>query len=181
VDSLTLNAKSPAMTDPFSVAIRIAGLISLGIQVTGSLVKFYTSYKGQGSDLTRTTEKLESLLHTFQFLDEALQSRTFRPDEVDLIKNIESSIHKCDDLIQELKQECEKLDKASINAIKGTIKGRASHRRASHKGASHWRASHRDASHRGASHRGISHGVPLIGVTLLGMPLLACLSLAYLS
>jgi hypothetical protein len=110
------------MTDPFSVATGIAGLISLGIQVTGSLVKFYTSYKGQDSDVTRTTEKLESLLHTFQFLDATLQSRTFRPDEVDLIKNIESSIHKCDDLIQELKQECEKFDKASINGIKGTIK-----------------------------------------------------------
>jgi hypothetical protein len=120
--SLTLNAEAPAMTDPLSVAAGIAGLISLGIQVTGSLVQFYTSYKGQDSDVTRTTEKLESLLHTFQFLDAGLQSRTFRPDEQDLIKNIESSIHKCDDLIQELKEECEKFDKASINGIKGTIK-----------------------------------------------------------
>src|SRR5437764_9258841 len=110
------------MTDPVSVTAGIVGLISFGIQVTGSLVKFYTSYKGQDSDVSRTTEKLESLLHTFQFLDAALQSRTFRPDEVDLIQNIESSIHKCDDLIQELKQECEKFNKASINGIKGTIK-----------------------------------------------------------
>jgi ankyrin repeat domain-containing protein 50 len=110
------------MTDPLSVTAGIAGLISLGIQVTGSLVKFYTSYKGQDADVTRTIEKLEGLLHTFQFLDAALQSRTFRPDEQDLIKNIESSIRKCDDLIQELKEECEKFDKASINGIKGTIK-----------------------------------------------------------
>jgi ankyrin repeat domain-containing protein 50 len=36
------------MTDPLSVAAGVAGLISLGIQVTESLVKFYTSYKGQG-------------------------------------------------------------------------------------------------------------------------------------
>jgi ankyrin repeat domain-containing protein 50 len=110
------------MTDPLSVAAGIAGLISLGIQVTQSLVEFYTSYKSQDSDVTRTTEKLESLLHAFQFLEAALQNRTFRPDEQDLIKNIESPIHKCDELIQELKGECEKFDKASTNGIKGTIK-----------------------------------------------------------
>ena len=117
---VTLNAEAPAM-DPFSAAAGIAGLISLGIQVTGSLVKFYTSYKGQDSDVTRMTEQLESLLHTFELLDRALQSRTFRPDE-ELIKNVESSIHKCDDLIQEFKQKCEKFDKASIHGIKGAIK-----------------------------------------------------------
>jgi ankyrin repeat domain-containing protein 50 len=91
------------MTDSLSVAARI------GIEVTQSLVEFYTSYKGQDADVARTTEKLESLLDTFQFLYAALQSRTFQPDEQDLIKNIESSIHKCDDVIQELKEECEKF------------------------------------------------------------------------
>ena len=87
------------MTDPLSVAAGISGLISLGIVVIESLVKFYTSYKGQDTDVIRTTEKLESLLGTFQFLHTALQRRTFRPDEQDLIKNIESSIHKCDEVI----------------------------------------------------------------------------------
>jgi ankyrin repeat domain-containing protein 50 len=110
------------MTDPLSVAAGIAGLISLGIQVTESLVKFYTSYKSQDADVARTTENLENLLSSFKFLSSALQNRTFRPDERDLIRNIESSIHKCDDLIQELKEECEKFDKASVIGIKGTIK-----------------------------------------------------------
>lgn len=116
--------------DPLSVAAGIAGLISLGIQVTGSLVKFYTSYSGQDTDVTRTTGKLESLLDTFQFLQTALQSRTFQPDEQDLIKNIESSIRQCDELIQELKEECEKCEKASTTGIKGTI--RAAGRRAAY-------------------------------------------------
>jgi ankyrin repeat domain-containing protein 50 len=109
------------MTDPLSVAAGIAGLISLGIQVTKSLVKFYTSYKGQDNDVIRMTEKLESLLGMFQFLHGALQRRIFRSHEQDLIKNIESSIHKCDELIEELKEECEKFDKASTTGIKGTI------------------------------------------------------------
>jgi hypothetical protein len=38
------------------------------------------------------------------------------------LKRAYSCRHKCDDFIQELKEECEKFDKASINGIKGTIK-----------------------------------------------------------
>jgi hypothetical protein len=69
------------MTSPLSVAAGFAGFISLGIHVTESLVKFYTSYKGQDIDVARTTEKLQSLLDTFQFLQAALQTRTSRLDE----------------------------------------------------------------------------------------------------
>jgi hypothetical protein len=110
------------MTDPLSVAAGLAGLITLGIQVTKSLIEFYTSYRGQDTDVARTTGSLESLLSTFRCLHDALRSRIFRPDEQGLIKNIESSLCKCDELIQELKKECEKFDKASISGIKGTIK-----------------------------------------------------------
>ena len=44
------------------------GLISFGIQVTESLVKFYTSYKGLDTDVARTPGNLENLLDTFKFL-----------------------------------------------------------------------------------------------------------------
>lgn len=117
-----VNASTPAMTDPLSVAAGIAGLISLGIQVTESLAKFYTLYKGQDADVNRTSAKLESLSGTFKFLSSALQSRTFRSDEQGQIKNIESSIRKCDELIQELQEECEKCEKVSKAGTKGTIR-----------------------------------------------------------
>jgi archaellum component FlaC len=120
--TVSVKAGTLAMTDPLSVAAGIAGLISFGIQVTESLVKFYTSYKGQDTDVARTTENLEGLLDTLKFLQAAVETRTFRRDEQDQIKNIESSIRKCDDLIRELQEECEKLDKALISGIKGTIK-----------------------------------------------------------
>jgi ankyrin repeat domain-containing protein 50 len=90
------------MTDPLSITAGVAGLISLGVQVTESLIKFYTLYKNRDADVNRTSEKLESLLGTFQFLFSVLQKRTFRPDEQDLIKNIESFVDKCDELVQEL-------------------------------------------------------------------------------
>ncbi len=90
--------------------------------MTQSLVKFYTSYKSQDTDVARTTGNLESLLDTFRFLYDALQIRTFRRDEQDLIKNIESSINTCKDLVQELQKECEELDKTLISGIKDKIK-----------------------------------------------------------
>lgn len=110
------------MTDPLSVTAGIAGLISLGIQVTGSLVSFYAAYKGQDTDIARTTGKLENLLDTFRFLDTALQRRTFRPDEQGLLKNIESSAQNCHELIQELNEECEKFNRTSTTGIKGAIR-----------------------------------------------------------
>jgi hypothetical protein len=110
------------MADPLSVAAGIAGLLSLGIQVTESLVKFYTSYKKQDTDVAQTTEKLKNLLSTFRYLDSALQKRKFRPEEQGLIKNIESSLQQCDECIRELQDECEKLEKDSVSGIKGAIK-----------------------------------------------------------
>ena len=100
------------MTDPLSVAAGIAGLISLGVKVTQSLVKFYKSYKGLDGDVVRTTANLESLHDIFDFLQTAVKTRTFRRDEQALIKNIESSISRCSDLIKELQEEWEKFDKS---------------------------------------------------------------------
>ena len=110
------------MADPLSVSASIAGLVSLGIQVTSSLVKFYTLYKNQDADVGRTTGNLDSLLGTFQFLHTAFKTRTFPPSEQDLIDNIESSVQKCEELIQELQTECEKLDSTKASGFKDAIK-----------------------------------------------------------
>lgn len=80
--------------------------------------------------MARMTSKSENLLDTFRNLDAALKKRTFRPEEQDLIKNIESSAHNCDALIQELSKTIEKFDKTSTLGIKGTI--RAAGRRAAY-------------------------------------------------
>lgn len=64
--------RAPAMTDPLSVTAGIAGLFSLGIQVTESLVKFYNSYKSQDIDVARVTTKLENLSDIFRSLSAAL-------------------------------------------------------------------------------------------------------------
>ncbi len=110
------------MSNPLSIAGSVAGLISLGIQVTQSLVDFYTSYKNQDSELIGTIEKLDSLLNILQSLKKALSNRRFEMNERSLIKNIETSIENCDELIHELQGECQKFSKATSNGIKAVVR-----------------------------------------------------------
>ena len=101
------------MADPLSISGGVAGLISLGIQVTRSLVEFYTSYKHQDSEIASMTERLENFSSVLQNLDKTLSNRKFQADEQDLIGSIETSIRNCDELIQELQEECQKFVKAT--------------------------------------------------------------------
>lgn len=118
------------MTDPISVTGSVAGLISLGIQVTQFLVDFYISYKSQDSNIVSTTEKLDCLLEIFQRLIKTLSNRDFEADEQNLIRDIETSIKSCEELIQELQDECQKFRETSLNGIKAAF--RAAGRRATY-------------------------------------------------
>ena len=110
------------MADPLSIAGSVAGLISLGIQVTQSLVEFYSSYKHQDSEIAGIIERLESLLSVLQILDEALSNRKFQADEQSLIGNIETSIKNCEEFIQELREECQKFVKTTSGGIKAVFR-----------------------------------------------------------
>ena len=74
------------MGDPLSIVGSVAGLISLGIQVTQSLVDFYTSYEHQHSELAGTIEKLDSLLTILESLEKTLSTRKFQVDERSLLE-----------------------------------------------------------------------------------------------
>jgi hypothetical protein len=49
------------MSDPLSIAAGVAGLLSLGIEISESLIKFYTAVKEQAKDVVYTRQKLENL------------------------------------------------------------------------------------------------------------------------
>lgn len=110
------------MSEPLSIAASVAGLISLGIQVTQSLFDFYNAYKKRDSDVLGMSERLESLLDILQHLHKTLVDRKFQADEQGLIKSIETLIKNCDESIQELQDECQKFSKASSNGIKAAVK-----------------------------------------------------------
>ncbi|RJE23332.1 Ankyrin repeat protein [Aspergillus sclerotialis] len=119
------------MTDPLSIPAGTAGLLSLGIQVTESLFKYYTLYKSQDTDVARITERLENLLTILRSLDASLRNRPSQPDEDDLVQTTYRSVQNCDEIIRELQEESEKFSNAvSPSGIRSAIK--ASSRRAAY-------------------------------------------------
>ncbi|KAK0514475.1 hypothetical protein JMJ35_003092 [Cladonia borealis] len=110
------------MSDPLSVGASVAGLISLGITVSQSLVDFYNSYKDLDSDLNGTVKRLESLLEIFNYLQETISNRKFQAEEQDLVNNIEASIGECRKLIHELQDEWEKLSKTSSGGVNTAVR-----------------------------------------------------------
>ncbi|EXJ70448.1 uncharacterized protein A1O5_06517 [Cladophialophora psammophila CBS 110553] len=110
------------MTDPFSIAAGAAGFISLGLQVSQSLIDFYTAYKNQDADVDKTTRNLESLQATFRLLQTTLQTRTFSEAERAAVTNIESRLEKCLEIIQELEEESKKFKKATDLGIASKVR-----------------------------------------------------------
>jgi hypothetical protein len=110
------------MGDPLSVAASAAGLLSLGIQVSQSLVSFYLTCKGQDADIERITRNLKSLGAVFQSVDETIKERTFREDERTLIAQIDDLIQDCDEIILEMQEECDKFSKLSTNGVRAAVK-----------------------------------------------------------
>jgi ankyrin repeat domain-containing protein 50 len=109
------------MADPLSIASGIAGLLSLGFQVTQSLVAFYSAYKDQDADLSKITRNLENLQGIFQSLDVALRDCQIRSDAQELFQELEKATKRCDDIIKELQVECQKFQKDSVTGFKGRI------------------------------------------------------------
>src|SRR2546423_13015493 len=68
IDFWSYRTSDHNMVDPLSVGAGIAGVISLSIQVTPSLVKIFTPYNDQNTNKTRKTKKLETHRETFSIL-----------------------------------------------------------------------------------------------------------------
>ena len=110
------------MLDPLSIAASVTGLVSLGTSVTLSLIKFFTSYVQQDSELDTICGNLEYLLDLFCNLRNSVYSRELRQDEADLIKTIERWIEKAVKLIQELEDKCRKFQKPQSDNLKSKTK-----------------------------------------------------------
>ncbi|KFY02998.1 hypothetical protein V490_00340, partial [Pseudogymnoascus sp. VKM F-3557] len=116
----TLVAQCSTM-DGLSVAASVAGILSLGIQVTQSLTDYYEAYKGQKSEIANIAKKLKNLLCVFESLRRQLTDRKFRADENGLLETIEGSIQMCEENIQELQTKIEKFKDSSGNSIQVAV------------------------------------------------------------
>ena len=103
------------MTDPLSIAAGTTGLISLGIQVTQSLVKFYSSYKHLNEDVRGTLRNLESLHVILDTLQKSIDTRKHNGEERTLLATIGSQVKTCEESIQELQDEYSKLSEHNLS------------------------------------------------------------------
>jgi hypothetical protein len=109
------------MADALSIASGIAGLLSLGIQVTQSLVNFYTTYRSQRTDLANITHNLNNLHGILQSLKAAVEDDQFQCAAQDLLEKVEKATGKCEEIIKELRIECQKFHDDSAASFKGRI------------------------------------------------------------
>lgn len=110
------------MADPLALASGVAGLLSLGIQVTQSLVNFYNSFRDQDTDLAKVAQDLDNLQSILRALDIAVKERRSQADTQDLLREVEKAVKQCEEIIVELQGECEKFYKHSAAALKERVK-----------------------------------------------------------
>ena len=112
------------------VAVATASFLSLSIQITQTLLNFYSAYRSRRSDVTYTIKKLDHLLSVLEALSSQLSNRKFRADEQSLLKSIYSSIQNYEGWIEELQGETKKIkgeSRAGISAASRTPTCRATY------------------------------------------------------
>ena len=109
------------MPETISLAGTVVGLVSYGISTIQSLITFYDSYKSQYSALAGTVKRLDSLSETFRQLEKAVSDRDFQSEQQTLIKSIKEYIEACEEIIDELQEECRKFEKSS-SGIGATVR-----------------------------------------------------------
>lgn len=107
------------MADPLSITSGVFKLLSLGIEVTKSLAEFYSAYKGQTPALAKITFNLENLLSTLRSLDGALQDP--QPQTDALVQEIDKAAIGCREIIEELRDECQKFQEHTSPTLKARI------------------------------------------------------------
>ncbi|KAK5314358.1 hypothetical protein LTR93_010373 [Exophiala xenobiotica] len=99
------------MGDPLSVAASVAGLLSVALQSTEYLYKYYTVCRDQHRDLAKVAGQLGGLLDSLRNIDQILCTRKWRPTEESIIRSIERSITRSEDAINALQAEVGKFKK----------------------------------------------------------------------
>ncbi|TQN68258.1 Vegetative incompatibility protein HET-E-1 [Colletotrichum shisoi] len=107
------------MADPLSTAGTAVGIVSLGIQVTQALFKYYNDVKDQPSDTSRTLKKLERLLHFLGRLESHLGSKD-RNEE--LADGVRDAVRNCGECVEELQITVEKFEQAPDGRFRTAVR-----------------------------------------------------------
>jgi ankyrin repeat domain-containing protein 50 len=82
------------------------GIVSLGLQVCGGLLKYYESWKDCEKDVAATHESLSGLERTFNFLKNTIQDQALSQD---IVGHVEQGIVSCEDGVKSLKKRLDKV------------------------------------------------------------------------
>jgi hypothetical protein len=86
------------MPDPLSLPAGVAGIISLGLQVTQGIVSFCSAWKGYGEDMEDLRNKATGLANTLTHLNLVLRQKSvdtaFRTQVVDLLHSSKITMEK---------------------------------------------------------------------------------------
>lgn len=95
------------MGDPLSAASSIAGIISIGLTVTGGLVRYYSAWKGYDEDIAITTQAIARLDANLQLLKDSIQSNIAQGYRA--AEEVNASITQCETGILKLQKLLEKI------------------------------------------------------------------------
>ncbi|EPE09633.1 ankyrin repeat protein [Ophiostoma piceae UAMH 11346] len=105
--------------DGLSIAANAAGIVSLGVEVTKALLKYYKDYKDREADLASTTKKLDRLFGMLETLASHLEGpQSLSKDKV-LLDTVQSAVQDCEECIDDLQSQCDRfkdIPSASIKA-----------------------------------------------------------------
>lgn len=99
------------MADPLSVAGSVTGLVSLGLEVTKSLYRYYESYKHRHDELARTANRLHAVCQNLELLDGIFATRKWMPGEQDILQQVDSCISSSEEIIRHLQKRLVKFQK----------------------------------------------------------------------
>lgn len=110
------------MADQLSIASAIAGLLSLGIKVTQSLINFYSVYQDQDANLAKLMLEFEDLRGVLLSLPTAVQDGRLRANaEVLHQEGFEKITQRWQTLTEELHVECQQIHTDSTTDSKDPI------------------------------------------------------------
>ncbi|KAK4250674.1 hypothetical protein C7999DRAFT_38283 [Corynascus novoguineensis] len=117
------------MADPLSIPGSVVGIISLGLQVTQYLFDYYSALKNRETHLSGTITKLEQLMKVLEVVRTQAEARRSKPDEDNQFGNILTAVQRCEECIQELKEEADKFRESPTQARRFGAAARATVRR----------------------------------------------------
>lgn len=94
------------MAEALAVASSVAGILSLGIQVSQGLLSYYGSWKDAESDVKGMYNSVAALLGTFELLKGSIENKKF---DAAMVADVEKNIKACEDGVHNLKEELDKV------------------------------------------------------------------------